>query len=211
MRFSKTELQHLLRAWLIVSLAFAFVISGTYLLSGHFLQSLRSAQFLQAVIISFVTVGTGFLLHELAHKFFAQRYGCIAEFRAFDSMLKFAILMSATVGFIFAAPGAVFIQGNVNNARNGRISAAGPLVNIFLAFAFFILLVSFALLSVTSPMLIAVARYGLTINGWLAFFNMLPFWQFDGSKVLKWNRKIYALMIAAAVVTMMLPSMVSKA
>lgn len=207
MRFSKTELQHLFRAWLIVSLAFAFVISGTYLLNGHFLQSLASVQFLQAVIISFVSVGTGFLLHELAHKSLAQRYGCIAEFRAFDSMLRFAILLSATVGFIFAAPGAVFIHGNVNNARNGRISAAGPLVNVGLAFVFFILLISFAVLSVTSPLLIAIARYGLLINGWLALFNMLPFWQMDGVKVLRWNRKIYAMMVAAAVITMMLPSL----
>ncbi len=209
MKFSKTELQHLFRAWLIVSLAFAFVISGTYLMNGNFLQSLASVQFLQAAIISFVTVGTGFLLHELAHKFLAQRYGCIAEFRAFDSMLRFALLISATVGFIFAAPGAVFIHGNVNNARNGRISAAGPLVNIALAFLFFIFLVFFAVSSVEHPLLTAVARYGLMINGWLALFNLLPFWQMDGMKVLRWNRKIYALMVAAAVVAMMLPGLVA--
>ncbi len=205
MKFSKTELQHLLRAWVIVSLAFAFVISGTYLFNGNFLPSLMSVQFMQAVIISFVTVGTGFLLHEMAHKFLAQRYGCIAEFRAFDSMLRFALMISAVAGVVFAAPGAVFIQGNINNARNGRISAAGPLVNIVLSFLFFALLVFFAVSSVTNSLLINVAVYGLRINGWLALFNLLPFWQMDGSKVLRWNRKIYTLMIAAAVFAIALP------
>src|SRR3989344_8579849 len=126
MRFSRTELQHLLRAWIVISLAFALFNSGGFSLSPAFLV---------AAIISAITVGVGFLLHELMHKYFAQKYGCRAEFRAFDFMLLIAFVMSF-FGFIFAAPGGVFIQGNVNAARSGRISAAGPATNIVLAAAF---------------------------------------------------------------------------
>lgn len=197
MRFSNTELKHLFRAWLVISLAFAILNNGFSL----------TAQFLLAVLMAAVTVGLGFLLHEIAHKFLAQRYGCIAEFRAFDTMLLFALVMSF-FGFIFAAPGAVFINGKVNDARNGRISAVGPLVNIVLAFLFFVLLLFLAAASVDNSLIISLAFYGLSINGWLALFNMLPFWQMDGSKVLKWNRKIYALMMAAAVFSMMLPRLI---
>ncbi|MAG16228.1 hypothetical protein CMO88_04155 [Candidatus Woesearchaeota archaeon] len=194
MRFSTVELQHLFRAWLIISVAFAILLSGGFSFTE---------QFLVAVVMAAITVGLGFLLHELAHKFLAQRYGCIAEFRAFDTMLVFALVMSF-FGFILAAPGAVFIHGNVNTARNGRISAVGPLVNIALAVVFFILLLFFNMVYPES-ILTVLARYGLMINGWLALFNMLPFWQLDGAKVLKWNKKIYGLMIAAAIFAMMLP------
>ena len=34
-----------------------------------------------------VTVGSGFLIHELCHKVVAQRYRCWAEFRSDDKML----------------------------------------------------------------------------------------------------------------------------
>ncbi|MBS3132867.1 hypothetical protein J4470_01900 [Candidatus Woesearchaeota archaeon] len=198
MRFSTLELQHLFRAWLIISLAFAILLSGGFSIT---------TQFLLALVMAAITVGLGFLLHEMAHKFLAQRYGCLAEFRAFDTMLLLALLMSF-FGFILAAPGAVFIRGNVNLARNGRISAVGPLVNIVLAFVFFALLQVSPFFS-SYPLLITMAYYGLSINGWLALFNMLPFWQLDGTKVLKWNKKIYALMIAGAVFVMMLPGLVS--
>jgi len=42
--------------------------------------------FIIALFISLFTLGIGFLLHELAHKFVAQRYGCFAEFRSFDGV-----------------------------------------------------------------------------------------------------------------------------
>ena len=197
MRFSTTELQHLFRAWLVISVAFAILLSGGFALD---------VQFLAAVVLAAITVGLGFLLHELAHKFLAQRYGCIAEFRAFDTMLMLALVMSF-FGFILAAPGAVFIHGNVNTARNGRISAVGPLVNILLGLVFFVLLIAFKLAN-AHDLLITLAFYGLSINGWLALFNMLPFWQLDGTKVLRWNKKIYGLMIAGALFVMMLPGLV---
>jgi len=193
MRFSTLEIQHLLRAWLVISVAFAILLSG----GASF-----TPQFLTAIILAALTVGLGFLLHELAHKYLAQRYGAVAEFRAFDTMLFLALIMSF-FGFILAAPGAVFIQGNINTARNGRISAVGPLVNIVLSLFFFILLLIFTI-TLPIPLLLNLAFYGLAINGWLALFNLLPFWHLDGTKVLKWNKKIYALMMIAAVFSMLL-------
>jgi Zn-dependent protease len=196
MKFSKEEVQHLARAWLVISVAFAILLNGGFELTN---------KFFVAVLMAAFTVGLGFLLHELAHKFLAQRYGCRAEFRAFDTMLLLALVMSL-FGFILAAPGAVFIHGNVNIARNGRISAIGPLVNIVLAVVFFIVLVVAVSLSASS-WITTLALYGLSINGWLALFNMLPFWQLDGAKVLKWNKVIYAALIAGALLAMVLPGL----
>jgi Zn-dependent protease len=193
MRFSSEEVKHLSRAWIVISIAFAILNNGFALNIG----------FLVAIVIAAITVGMGFLLHELGHKYLAQRYGCIAEFRAFDNMLLITLLMSF-FGFVIAAPGAVFIHGSVNNARNGRISAIGPLINIVLAALFFVLLVFLAAAN-AGALLSKVAYYGYSINAWLGLFNLIPIWQMDGAKVLRWNKPIYAAMVTAAVILMGLP------
>ncbi len=197
MRFSSVEIRHLLRAWVVISLAFAILGSRGF--------SLTPAFFLAAAI-SAVTVGVGFLLHEIMHKYFAQKYGCRAEFRAFDFMLLLAFAMSF-FGFLFAAPGGVFIEGNVNRARNGRISAAGPLTNVVLAAVFLLIMVA-ARAVYPSQLLLRVAGSGASINAWLAVFNMLPIMGLDGSKVLGWNPKAYAAVMALSVGMMALTFLV---
>ena len=114
---SNIEIRDILKAWIAVSIAFGIVLSVSF------------PDFYQKFIIASLTVGIGFLLHELGHKFVAQRYGCFAEFRSFDNMLVLAILMALFTPILFAAPGAVMISGRVNTRKNGLISAAGPLVN----------------------------------------------------------------------------------
>ena len=83
------------------------------------------------------------MLHELAHKFVAQKYGCVAEFRAFDQMLMLALGLAVLIGVIFAAPGAVMISGMVTRKENGYISVAGPLTNYILGVIFLLLLFVF--------------------------------------------------------------------
>lgn len=179
---SETEIKDIIKAWIAISIAFGVLLGGAKLSGG----------FYTAFIISSVTVGIGFLLHELGHKIVAQKYGCFAEFRSFDMMLIFAIAMSF-FGFVFAAPGAVMISGPVGVRRNGKISIAGPLVNIALAVIFLGLLMLSG-----SGFLGAVAFYGYMINSWLALFNMIPFWNFDGAKILKWSKVNYAIVVIAS-------------
>ena len=184
---SERELKDIIKAWLAISLAFAVILNNSRL----------SMEIYSTFIVASLTVGLGFLLHELGHKIVAQRYGCFAEFKSFDRMLVLAIVMSF-FGFVFAAPGAVMISGRVSNERNGKISAAGPIVNILLALVFAAL--SFAEL----PMFFrSVVAYGFIINSWLALFNMIPFWLFDGYKILKWSRIAYGSMLAASFVLML--------
>lgn len=188
MRFSSNEIRELWKAGILLSLAFAVLLAGG--LKG--LLEL-DAGFLLIFVIAFVTAGLGFLLHELMHKIVAQRYGLRAEFHAFTPMLWFALLLSF-FGFIFAAPGAVFIAGNVTRERNGKISVAGPLTNI--ALALFFLLLFFVS---SSSLLHATAAYGWSINALLAAFNMIPFMPLDGAKVLAWHKGAYAATMALAV------------
>lgn len=184
MKFSSYEQQELLKAWAAVSLAFAILLGGGF--SGLF-----TFNFLMMVVVAAITVGIGFLLHELAHKYLAQQYGCWAEFRSDGRMLLFMIALSF-FGFIFAAPGAVMIHGMVDRVRNGKISVAGPLTNILLALFFGLL--SFVL----AEPFATFSSYGFMINSWLGLFNMLPFWTFDGAKVFAWNKMVFSVVIVIA-------------
>jgi len=185
--FSEREVNDLLKAWLAISLAFAIAINGFSI----------SLKFATSFLISALTVGIGFIFHELSHRFVARNYGCFAEFRSFDNMLVLAIIMSF-FGFVFAAPGAVMISGPVGRTRNGKISAAGPAANLVLALMFLVMLV------VLSPVgiLMNIAFYGFMVNSWLALFNMIPVWNFDGKKILSWNKIVYGVMVAIALMFM---------
>ena len=192
MKFSEIEKQDLFKAWLMLSIAFAIVMGG---FSFTF-------QFAIQMAIAAITVGLGFLLHEIGHKFLAQKYGCVAEFRANMQMLFLAVLMSF-FGFIFAAPGAVFISGkHISIKENGKISAMGPLMNIVLALIFLGFLFYF-------PGSILV-YYGFLINSWLALFNMIPFAIFDGAKILKWNKVVYGIMVAVGFILLNVPPFIPK-
>lgn len=189
MRFSRKEIKDLWLAGLLISLAFAILLSGGY-------ESILSFNFniVAVFVISFFTAGIGFLLHELMHKFVAQRYGLRAEFRAFYNMLWLALLFSF-FGFIFAAPGAVFIHGFMNREKNGRISLAGPVTNIVLALLFLVLLIIFG----KDGLLGYFFATGLTINALLGAFNMIPVMPFDGAKVIAWNKGVYFVTLIIAV------------
>ncbi len=182
-KFSKTEIQDLGKAWLFISIAFGIVLSGGIL----------GISLLKSFILAALTVGTGFLLHELGHKIVAQRYGCFAEFRA-DNFMLFLAVLTSFLGIVFAAPGAVMIAGHISRERNGKISVAGPLVNIILGLIF--LALSYI---VTQGFVNELFMFGFMVNSWLALFNMIPLWILDGKKVLDWNKGVYFVILLVAI------------
>lgn len=178
MVFSDTEIKELLKAWAAISAAFAIASGGGSLFD------------LKTLSLSALTVGLGFLVHEVGHKFVAERFGYPAEFHAFDTMLVVAILLSFVTGWVFAVPGAVFIAGLPTIQENGKISAAGPGASLLLAVSFLILSILFN----PTP----IFTHGFAINSWWAFFNLLPIGNFDGPKIWRWNKGIYGAMIVTA-------------
>ena len=183
---SETEIKDLLKAWILISVAFAIAMtSQSY-------SSFDLYSFYLGFVAASLTAGIGFLFHELAHKIVAQKYGCKAEFRSFDNMLIMAVVLSL-FGVIFAAPGAVMISGKIDKKKNGKISAAGPVANIALSLIFLL-----PLLFGPANLLKNWFYYGFVINSLLALFNMIPFWLFDGYKILKWNKLAYGLLMAIA-------------
>jgi Zn-dependent protease len=187
--FAYDELRDLAAAWLALSLAFAILFAGGGRgMIARLGSDPRGAGLL--VVLSLLTAGLGFMLHELAHKVVAVRFGQAAAFRANYQMLGLALMVSLA-GFIFAAPGAVHHSGRITDRESGLIALAGPLANAALSVVFAAAL--FAGIAAENALLSNVGLYGLVLNLLLAGFNMLPFGPLDGATVRAWNTTVYVL------------------
>ena len=182
--FSDTELRDLAVAWLTLSVAFALLFVPVH-------RGESIGLFVTMVGLSLVTVGVGFLLHEIAHKVVAIEHGQLAEFRA-DYQMLFLALMGALVGFLFAAPGAVYHRGQVSQRENALIALAGPVTNLLLTVLFLPLLLFPGILG-------TIGQMGVWINLFLAAFNMIPFGPLDGKSVLEWHKGIFAVVFVPSV------------
>ncbi|RPI40711.1 MAG: peptidase M50 [Methanoregulaceae archaeon] len=201
-RITRREEADLFIAWLAISLSFAIIKIAPYGILGP-LQSVSLVTALIYLGIALLTVGIGFILHEMAHKFTAIRYGYWAEFRKDNNMLLVAVVLASLVGFVFAAPGATVIYSNdgrgLTREQNGKISAAGPVVNLLLCIPFAALLViAGGLTSLNGNILAQIGLAGIQINAMIAAFNMLPISILDGNKVFSWNIPVFFILILAA-------------
>lgn len=209
---SSREFYALTAALLVLGLSF----SMKYVFVG-----LSFLQMIEIFLLTLLIIGTGFLGHELAHKFSAQRYGCWAEFKLWTVGAVMALLFAfiSRGGLIFAAPGAVYIASRssyfgeaIDRKSNGIVSLVGPLVNAAAAGVFGIALVlsnamGFQDISIGNAFYFLSS--GLIINLALGAFNMIPYFILDGQKVYSWDRRVWAAvavplwaaLIAAAILT----------
>jgi Zn-dependent protease len=206
-RITRRESADLFYAWMAIAVSFAIIKIAPYGILGslaHVTPELGLIYF----GIALVTVGIGFILHELAHKFAAIHYGYWAEFRKNDVMLLIAVVMAALVGVVFAAPGATVIYTSAHDDRgisrkeNGIISAVGPATNLILCIPFAALFVYAGGLGAPSAanyLLATIGLAGLQINAMIALFNMLPFSVLDGNKVLAWSVPVFIVLIGISV------------
>lgn len=178
MIFRKKEILDIIVATIVLSLAFTF---------AFFSFNKTPLQFLFLYSISLVAVLTGFVGHEMLHKYAAFRYNYFAEFKRWDIGLLLALITSI-FGIVFAAPGATNIYGFLDRKTNGKIAASGPLYNLILG-------IFFILLYYAGLPFSGIFLFIGTINIWLSFFNLLPIPPLDGSKVIGWNIPFYIIML----------------
>jgi len=145
--------------------------------------------------IATIIFAMGFILHELAHKYVAQRYGLWAEFRV-NTMGVIITALSIVARFGIIAPGAVVISGFADKDRVGLTAVAGPIVNLIITF---VVLAGLNAIP-SSSFLYAPIVGGAAINAFLALFNLIPVAILDGKKVYAWNKKYWGAMFAIALV-----------
>lgn len=206
-KISQFELRDLLIAWFCLAVAFTLDISGGIAFvtnPGKISVDMLALTF----VIAVATVGVSFVLHELAHKFMAIRYGYWAEFRKNTQMLLIAVVIAVVTGIVFAAPGTTLINtaGRVMTKKErGMISASGPVTNLIFAVPFLavmfagIILCGAAATPFTVPgFLFYLGLIGFQVNAMLAFFNMLPIGPLDGKKIFAWHPGVFAVLIVVS-------------
>lgn len=195
--FTSIEVKEIILSAVVLSVAFAMAYSDG-------IMHLNFVTLPTLIVFAFIAVGIGFLAHELiGHKIIAQRLGLHAEYKMWRFGLVVALL-SSLAGFVFAAPGAVYVSprldlwgraAGVSKRKMGFVSLSGPLVNLALAGIFF-------LLNVIYPLTISGIQpfaFAIFVNIWLGIFNMLPIPPLDGSKVFRWDKRIWAVVFAVLI------------
>jgi Zn-dependent protease len=190
-QFSPGEIWAIIIAWIVLSFAITYsniigVLSGTGSVA--------------VVVAGFIATATGFIIHEMGHKFVAIRRGYVAHFRLWTWGLLLTLMTVILSGgsFLFGAPGAVYIapMGSFGygygydssfgsrdvDQENMIISAAGPVINLAFALGFLVLFFIFP-----PGFLTTVAFFGFELNTGLGSFNMLPIPPLDGSKIFRKN------------------------
>ncbi len=146
---------------------------------------------------TFIGIITGFVLHELAHRNIAKKYGLKTEFTAYTPGLLLTVLSGFLPNIILLVPGyvkTVVYKYTPNLERIFFYSvAAGPATNIALA-----LVARIASLAMPHAGVQAFLIDFSTINGWIAFFNLLPIPPLDGSKMFSLNKPVWIAMILLA-------------
>ena len=141
-----------------------------------------------------VLLTASFLIHEMSHKFTAQKNGLWAEFR----LTKWGALLtlfSIFTPFRLIAPGAVMIAGPARLKEIGKISIAGPATNISLSLIF--LGAAYAPIPFSFYVLF---MWIASFNAFIAVFNLIPFGILDGLKIYNWNKKVWVIGFALAAV-----------
>ena len=193
-QFAKNEAWQILIAWIVLTFGLGFVPIVNLLSGSHVGTSIS------ALAAVGVACATGFVFHEMGHKFVAIKYGYQAHFRIWTWGLMITIVSAVVTGgaWLFGAPGAVYIIPTAMTGSYGFgyyssqykvrdpdresmwISIAGPGLNLAFAAAFFVVY-----LFAADPFTYYLGLYGFELNIGLGAFNMIPFPPLDGSKIFK--------------------------
>lgn len=150
-------------------------------------------------------ISLGFMLHELAHRATARRYGCFARYYL-DPFGVMITVISLLLPIRFLAPGYVgiamppFLTPYEYKELSGKIAVSGPLTNIALSLIGLVIIETFkyGIIPISESILLFSLELFI-VNSWLALFNLIPLGPLDGAKVFKWSITKWLITFGAAI------------
>jgi len=159
---------------------------------------------LDVFFVSLIIVFFSYVLRQIAHKYVARKFGCMATFKIwfpgviiglmsmFFKDLFFGIVFVA-VGFVDIMPYSFgrwgFKVARLGKKELGLISLAGISVNILLAIIFKMF---------PGDVFKTISLY----NGLLALFSLIPYPPIDGSKLFLWEMWIWLFFLFITILTL---------
>ena len=187
----------------IASIIVSLVFGSAFLVRGYY------TEFLIVTASAVIAV----IPHELMHRWSARRMGCFSRYVLYPFGVLLTLLTAIPfIPFKVIMPGFVLISchtygGEDDKRINGVTSFAGPVTNLFIASLSLIL---FRLMLVSMPIgfivdysaLLVFLLYLAKLNGWVAFFNLLPIPPLDGSKIIRWRPVIWVASFILSIIIM---------
>ncbi len=149
-----------------------------------------------------LTIVSGFIGHELSHRFYARQAGLNARFVLWTQGIMLTLL-GFVLPFVFIVPGFVFMTGYASRSINGKVALSGPLINILNGIALFILsrAVNVVIWDLQLGSIFEMAAF---FNFFLALFNLIPIGPLDGRKVREWHPLLWAISLGSALLLWLL-------
>jgi len=160
---------------------------STFGFAAAFLLQERLELNLTTSIIFVCAGGIATILHDLAHKYGAYRYGCITEYQ-FWSLGTVTMLSTAWLfGNAFAKPSRTLIRSGkiLLPEEAAGIKLAGPLVSMGMA------IVSLFLIPLGGLFVVAGSA-GFSMNLLNSVFSLVPVKPNDGVEIYAWNKLVWA-------------------
>ncbi|TXT55771.1 MAG: conserved membrane protein of unknown function [Candidatus Thorarchaeota archaeon] len=212
-KFSQTEVRDLTIATILVALvglALMAPFRGIIVAISNLIFYIQIGFGWYPIAMIGIFVGS-FLLHELAHKFTAQRYGMWSEFRMLPTGY-FISIFSILASIPIVGTGVVLSSGAGSQEEDAKTNLAGPMSNFILALILIGVIVIFRLITggplaeigTIGIVVLYLVQYGVILNAFLGLFNMIPFQPFDGATVMAWDKRVWAALTISLLIILIM-------
>jgi hypothetical protein len=170
---------------ILLGVTFAYVNDGR-----HFI--------LLNIAVFSIIAGMTTVIHELAHWYYATRYGTRTELRFWGIGTLALLVTTLLFGVVFGQPARTIINSpeKLEKKKMGIISMAGPLVSLSISAVFLMVMAfggSFSYIGVK----------GLPISMVACVYSLLPIYPMEGKNVWNWDRKAWAFAFLPALIAYM--------
>ncbi|MDD1696471.1 MAG: PEGA domain-containing protein [Methanoregula sp.] len=162
-------------------------ISACIFAAAFILQNQLDLDLVPVVIFVFVG-GITTILHDLAHKYGAYRYGCITEYKVWGLGTVTMLSTAWLFGNAFAKPSRTLIRSEKNllPEEAAFIKLAGPLMSMGVAIVSLFLIPLGGLFAI-------LGSAGFSMNLLNSVFSLVPVKPNDGVEIYAWNKLIWAV------------------